>query len=144
MIGSLSTSRFILRRTFSSVAAASRSLGWRACAAITAGLIDFISSGRCPGSSIPSLTTRVDRAAIGVAEDHDERRAEELDGIFEAREAVIVEEIAGKTHDENVARTRSNRSSGETRLSAQLRTAAIGYCDFARSARSCEKSLSFG
>ena len=71
----------------------------------SAGLIDFISSGRCPGSSIPSLTTRVDRAAIGVAEDHDERRAEELDGIFEAREAVVVEEIAGKTHDENVART---------------------------------------
>jgi hypothetical protein len=47
-----------------------------------------------------------------------ERRAEELDGIFEACEAVIVEEIAGETHDEDVARTLIEQKFG--------RDAAIG------------------
>src|SRR4029078_2475234 len=57
MIGASASRRFTLRRTFSSVAAASKSLGWRSCAAITAGLIDLINSGRCPGSSTRSITT---------------------------------------------------------------------------------------
>ena len=48
---------------------------------------------------------RGNRAAIGVSKDHDERRPQELDGIFEACEAVIVEKIPGETHNEKLART---------------------------------------
>lgn len=50
------------------------------------------------------LDRGVNRPAIGVTEDHDERRAQEFDGIFEAGKAVIVEEISGETHDEDIAR----------------------------------------
>ena len=46
-----------------------------------------------------------DRAAIGVSEHHYERHAEDLHPVFEAGEPVLVDEIAGDTHDENIART---------------------------------------
>jgi hypothetical protein len=79
-----------------------------------------------------------------VAEDHDERRAEELDGIFEAREAVVVEEIAGETHDEDVARTLIEQKFRRDAAVGATEDPAMGYCAVARSARSWEKSRSFG
>jgi hypothetical protein len=70
--------------------------------------MDLISSGKVARQLDPllhHLDRGVNRPAIGVAEDHDERRAQEFDGIFEACEAVIVEEISGETHHEDIART---------------------------------------
>jgi hypothetical protein len=40
-----------------------------------------------------------------VPENEDQRRAEELDGVLDAREAVGVEEVAGHPNDEQIAAT---------------------------------------
>ena len=80
------------------------------------------------------LDRRVDRAAIGVAEDHDERRAQELDGIFQACEAVIVEEIcrrdARRRRRPDPDRTRVRAGRGCRRSRGSRRS---GYCASARS-----------
>ncbi len=78
-------------------------------------------------------------SAIRMPEHHDERRAKEVNGIFQAGEAVIVEEIAGQAHDENVARAlveEQVRAKRDCRSSSS--TAAIGYCASARAARPTE------
>jgi hypothetical protein len=50
------SSRFTLSATFSVIAAASKSVGALAFAASTAGLIDWMRRGKCPGSSALSST----------------------------------------------------------------------------------------
>jgi hypothetical protein len=53
-----------------------------------------------------------DGAAIGVAEHHEQRHAKELHRIFHAGKPILIQEVAA--------------SSGATRLSEQLSTAAMG------------------
>ena len=78
-------------------------------------------------------------AAIGVAKHHDERHAEELHGIFEAREAVVIDEIAGEAHDEDIAGPLIEQRARATRgCRSSSRIAAIGYCAATRSARPTE------
>jgi hypothetical protein len=43
------------------------------------------------------------RPAIGMAKDQEQRRAEELHGVFDTRQSVVTEEIAGEPNHEQVA-----------------------------------------
>ena len=76
-----------------------------------------------------------------MTEHHDERCAQEMHGIFETCEAVIVEEIASKRTTKRSPGHWSKKSSGKTRLSEQPRIAAIGYCA-SRARPTAEYSLS--
>ena len=122
MIGASSPKRFTLRRTFSSIAAATRSLGCFPCAANDRGLDRLYEIGQVArklGAFLHHFDRRRDGAAIGVSEHHDKRHAEELHGVFETGKAVVIQEIAGKPHHEDVARPLIER---EFRRDAAVRT----------------------
>src|SRR6185369_549203 len=55
------------------------------------------------GVVLQRLDRRVDRAATVVAENQDQRRVEHGDAVFQARDSVVIGEIAGDAADEQVA-----------------------------------------
>ena len=102
-VAALSLSTFI--RTFRRVALAKRSPGspWTD---LTAGVSAATSVGKCPGSVVPSLTDLIVASTAPqelVAEHHNERRIQDLDGIFKASDHFVAREIAGNAAYENVA-----------------------------------------
>ena len=57
------------------------------------------------GAILDHLDGRVDGATLAVAEHHDERNTEHGGAVFEAGEAILVDEVSGHAHDEQLART---------------------------------------
>lgn len=81
---------------------------------------------------------RAHRAAIRVTQHHDERCVQKPHPILQTGEPVLVDEIAGYAHHEKIAGALIEGKFGETRESAQLTIAAIGYCALTRAARPAE------
>lgn len=76
-----------------------------------------------------------DGATLAVADDDDEPDVEVLDGVFDAADNVVIEDVAGVTQDEEIAEALIEIELGATRESAQVRTMAKGFWPSARDAR---------
>jgi hypothetical protein len=83
-------------------------------------------------------------AAIGVPKHHDERRAQEFHGIFEAGESVVIEEIAGKPHHEEIAGSLIEQELGRDAAVGAAEDRRDRDCASTRAARPTEKSFSSG
>ena len=90
------------------------------------------------------LDRSINGAAVGVPENHHQGDVKEADRVFHAGKPSIINEVAGQTHNEDIAGSLVETSSGATRESAQPRTAAIGNCACARATRPAEKSRIVG
>ena len=84
------------------------------------------------------------RPAIGMAERHEQGHAEKLHRVFKARQTVVIEEIAGEPHHEEVARSLVEGELRGYAVSEQLRISATGNGADTRAARPAEKSFCSG
>ena len=89
----------------------------------------------CPTLGGHDLPSSSHRAASLMPQHHDQRGMQVLDAVFDTADGVIIDDIAGLTHDEEVAQPlvkKHLRTSGE---SAQPRTTANGCWTLASSFR---------